>query len=65
MPTERKKNPPAWLADYRKFTIVPNWILMAFDIDCDCDLCERIRVEAEQLRDLFAPRRPARQAGVA
>jgi len=56
MPSKRK-NPPSWLQDFRRYTIVPNWILMAFEGDCRCELCLKIREEAEDLRDLFTPRR--------
>jgi len=56
MPSKRT-NPPSWLQDFRRYTIVPNWILEAFEIDCACPLCERIRREAEDLRELFTPRR--------
>jgi len=55
--SSRKKNPPGWLKDFKRYTIVPNWILEAFEIDCACPLCERIRREAEDLRELFTPRR--------
>jgi len=53
----QKKNPPDWLQDFKAYSIVPNWILEAFESGCNCPLCERIRNQAEELRRFFAPRR--------
>jgi len=63
--SSKRKNPPSWLQEYRRYTIVPNWTLMAFEGDCKCELCIKIREEAEDLRDLFTPRRRPSPAEIA
>jgi len=55
--SSKRKNPPSWLQDFKRYTIVPNWILEAFESGCSCPLCQKIREEAEDLRELFTPRR--------
>jgi len=55
--SSEKKNPPKWLQDFKVYSIVPTWILEAFESGCACPLCERIRNQAEELRRFFAPRR--------
>jgi len=55
---ERKKwiRPP-WLVEFRKRTAIIDIIDRAFSVNCGCDVCMRIREIADELGELFMPRR--------
>jgi len=53
----KRHSRPPWLVEFRKRTAIIDVIDKAFSINCDCLVCMRIREIADELGELFMPRR--------
>jgi len=53
----RKVARPQWLIEFRKRTSIIDVIDTAFSVNCNCDVCLKIRDIADELGELFMPRR--------
>jgi len=54
---KRKFARPQWLVEFRKRTAIIDVIDTAFSINCNCEVCLKIRGIADELGELFMPRR--------
>jgi len=52
-----KSSKPEWLEEFRRRTRIINIIERAFDDNCDCEVCRKLRDIAFELADLFMPPR--------
>jgi len=48
-----KTDKPEWLVEFRKRTALIDIIELAFDIDCNCEVCVRLRKIAKDLGSLI------------
>jgi len=55
MPAEKRKDPPAWIAEFRRRMGMIEAISIAFEEDCDCRACNKLREIADELEQSFLP----------
>jgi len=46
---------PDWLIEFKRRTMLIDIIDMAFNADCGCIVCEKLRAAAEELGEVLAP----------
>lgn len=49
----RKLEKPKWLRDFRKRIALIEVFELVFEIDCDCEVCQRLRTIAHEMGEEF------------
>jgi len=49
---------PKWLEEWKRRTRIINIIELAFDVDCDCPVCEAVRELGQEMEGLMPPSAP-------
>jgi len=50
---------PKWLEEWKRRTRIINIIELAFETDCDCEVCEAVRELGQEMEGLMPPSAPA------
>jgi len=50
---------PKWLEEWKRRTRIINIIELAFDVDCDCEVCRAVRELGQEMEGLMPPSAPA------
>jgi len=50
---------PQWLRDFRRRIALIEVMELAFDLECDCEVCQRLRNIAREMGEEFLPRAPS------
>ena len=64
--SSRKHVKPQWLEEWRRRTKIISIIERAFEIDCDCEICEAVRelgMEMEDMMQFTPPEMPVALGG--
>ena len=49
---------PKWLEEWKRRTRIINIIELAFETDCDCEVCRAVRQLGEEMENLMPPSAP-------
>jgi len=49
---------PKWLEEWKRRTRIINIIELAFETDCDCEVCRAVRELGEEMEGLMPPSAP-------
>jgi len=50
---------PKWLEEWKRRTRIINIIELAFETDCDCEVCRAVRELGQEMEGLIPPSAPA------
>ena len=48
-----KSRVPEWIREYRRRTMLIEAIAKAYEIECDCEVCQMIREVGDELGEVF------------
>lgn len=44
---------PTWISEVEKLSIVIDLIRLAYEIDCDCEVCKKLKESAQAFEELM------------
>jgi len=62
--SKKVASPPQWISEFKRRTAIIDIIALAYENECRCDVCQRLRDIGHELGELFMPGQPQRRAGV-
>ena len=60
MSKKRALEKPAWLKEFRRRVALIEIIDLAFELQCNCEVCQRLRNLAREMGEEFLPRQPSK-----
>jgi len=61
--SKKVASPPQWISEFKRRTAIIDIIASAYENQCSCDVCERLRDVWHELGELFMPGGPQKQVG--
>jgi len=56
--SKKVSSPPTWISEFKRRTAIIDIIALAYENECTCDVCQRLRDVGHELGELFMPSTP-------
>jgi len=61
--SKKQASPPQWISEFKRRIAIIDIIALAYENQCSCDVCKRLRDVGHELGELFMSGQLQRQVG--